>query len=160
MSTWHFVNLTFCQLDIVSTWHFVNLTLCQLDILSTWLFVNFVFGQLDILSTWHFVNLTFCQLDFLSTLYLVSMSVDTFNNASFTLSAAFLAMSQFPIIKWHLARTAWIQCYKTFYNRNLRIFVNKLVCLFLASLSSPVICLWVRPGTHPWAEHPKNASLR
>ncbi len=24
LSTWHFVNLTFCQLDILSTWHFVK----------------------------------------------------------------------------------------------------------------------------------------
>ncbi len=42
----HFVNLPFCQLDILSTWHFINLTFCQLNILSTC----------------HFVSLPFCQL--------------------------------------------------------------------------------------------------
>ncbi len=40
-STWHFINLTFHQLDISSTWHFINLTFHQLDISSTWPFINF-----------------------------------------------------------------------------------------------------------------------
>jgi hypothetical protein len=103
LSTWHFVNLTFCQFDILSTRLFVYLALCQLDILSTRMFVNLTFlnqsfRQLtfcqlinqnffsirhfiiklvlkwDFLSTWHFVNLTFCQLDILSTWHFVNLT--------------------------------------------------------------------------------------
>jgi hypothetical protein len=32
-------------------------------------------------------------------------------------------------------------------------------CLSMASLYSQVLCLWVRPGTHPIVEHQKGASL-
>jgi hypothetical protein len=35
LSICHFVNLSFCQLDILSDSHFVNLSFCQLVILST-----------------------------------------------------------------------------------------------------------------------------
>jgi hypothetical protein len=78
LSTRHFVNLTFFQLDILSTWHLstwhcVNLTFCQPDILSTWHFVNLTFCQPDILSTWHFVKMKLCQLDIMSTLFLVNL---------------------------------------------------------------------------------------
>ncbi len=57
LSTLHFANLTFCQLDILPTWHF-----------PTWHFSNLTFFQLDILPTWHFANLMFCQLDISPTL--------------------------------------------------------------------------------------------
>jgi hypothetical protein len=51
-----FVNLPFCQPDILSTWHFVNLTFCQLAILSTYYFVHLPCCQLTISSTCHFAN--------------------------------------------------------------------------------------------------------
>jgi hypothetical protein len=70
LSTFHFVNLPFCQLAILSICHFVNLPFCQLAILSTWHFVNLPFWQLTILSTCHFVNLPFCQLAILTTCHL------------------------------------------------------------------------------------------
>jgi hypothetical protein len=47
---------------------------------------------------------------------------------------------------------------KRFYVRNLRIFVISW-CLSLASLSSLVYCLWVRPEAYPRVEHPKSSSL-
>jgi hypothetical protein len=70
----YFVNLTFCQLDILSldifpTWHFITLTFFQPDILSHWHFINLTFYQLDILSTWHFLYLTFSLLDILSVTF-------------------------------------------------------------------------------------------
>ncbi len=86
----HFVNLTFCQFNILSTWHFfiltcfqlanlynwnfVHLTFCQLNFWSTWQFVNLTVCQLDSLSTWQFVNLTVCQLDSLSTWQFVNLT--------------------------------------------------------------------------------------
>ncbi len=55
--------------------HFINLTFCQLDILPTCHFMNLLFNQLAILLTWHFVNLTFCQLDISSSnCYLINLS--------------------------------------------------------------------------------------
>jgi len=39
-------------------------------------------------------------------------------------------------------------------------FRYKLECLFLASLSNLVQCLWVRSGAYPSVEHLKSASLR
>ncbi len=39
-------------------------------------------------------------------------------------------------------------------------FHNKLECLSLATISSLVYCLWVRPGAHPRVEHLKCSSLR
>ncbi len=36
---------------------------------------------------------------------------------------------------------------------------NKLECLYLASLSSLVYCLWVRQGAYPRVEYLKVASL-
>ncbi len=84
--------------------------------------------------------------------------------------------------KWHLAYGGQIQVlgtqlldpvieqsaqisyrglyYKTFYGRNLTDFRNKLECLSLASLSSLVYYLWVRPGAYPRVEHFKGASLK
>ncbi len=56
------------------------------------------------------------------------------------------------------SNATWGLYYKKFYSRNLRIFYNSQ-CLTLASLSSLVQCLWVRPGTYPKVEHLKGASL-
>jgi hypothetical protein len=44
------------------------------------------------------------------------------------------------------------QCYKTFLS-------NKLECSYLASLSTLVLCFWVRPGAYHGVEHLKCASL-
>ncbi len=51
----------------------------------------------------------------------------------------------------------WGLYYKTFYGRNLWIFV--IVCLSLAILSNLVECMWVRPGDYPREEHLKGASF-
>jgi len=48
--------------------------------------------------------------------------------------------------------------YKTFYGRNLRIFLNKLECLVLENPSSLVYWLWARPGER-FVEHLKDISL-
>ncbi len=94
LSTRHFINFPFCQLDNLqinkcfslawqfqclstiiiinftswSNYHFINLTFCLLVISSTLHFVNLSFHQLVISSTCHFINLSFHQLSFLSTL--------------------------------------------------------------------------------------------
>ncbi len=64
----HFVNLTFCQLDILSTYilstyHFVNLPFCQLTNQSTFNLVNLPFNQHTIQSIYDLVNLSFSQAD-------------------------------------------------------------------------------------------------
>ncbi len=61
--SYHFVNLVFCQLFILSTCYFVNLAFYQLGILSTRHSFTIQFHPLaNLLLTWHFVNLTFYQL--------------------------------------------------------------------------------------------------
>ncbi len=73
-STWHFVNLSFCRLVILSSCHFVNLSFCRLVILLTCHFVDLSFCRLVIFSTFHYVNLTFHQLVILSTCHFLNLS--------------------------------------------------------------------------------------
>ncbi len=56
--------------------------------------------------------------------------------------------------------STWVQCYKAFYGRNLRIFIISQSICPLANLSCLVKCLWVRPGAYPTLERLKGASLR
>jgi hypothetical protein len=49
----------------------------------------------------------------------------------------------------HSVSVARAQCYKTFW------VCNKIECLCLASFSSLVLCLWVRPGAYPRGQHLK-----
>ncbi len=51
-------------------------------------------------------------------------------------------------------------CSKTFNGRNLRMIVNKLECLSLASLCNLVYCLRVRPGAYARVVHVKVTSLK
>ncbi len=50
---------------------------------------------------------------------------------------------------------SWGLYYKSFYGRNLRIFVISWNVCAWESLSSLVQCLWVRPGAYPRVEHLK-----
>jgi len=60
-------------------------------------------------------------------------------------------------ISWKVGASA--QYHKTFYGIKLQIFLNKLRCLSLVSLSSLVYCLWARQGAYPIAEHMKDSSV-
>ncbi len=52
-STWHSVNLPFCQFAILSICHFANLPFCQFAILPICIFVKLPFCQCVIFSIWH-----------------------------------------------------------------------------------------------------------
>ncbi len=53
----------------------------------------------------------------------------------------------------------WVQCYRTFSFRNLRVFVMSQSVLSLSILSSLVKYLWVRPGACPSKAPPKFSTL-
>jgi hypothetical protein len=73
LSTWHSINLPFCQLAISSTCNFINLLFQQLAILSTCHFVNLPFCLFAILSTCDFAYLPFCQITISSNCYFVNL---------------------------------------------------------------------------------------
>ncbi len=81
MVLWHFINLTFHQLAILSTYHFINLPFHQLDVLSAFYFINLPFHQLAVsqlaISAFslmcHFINLPFHQLDISSTCHFINL---------------------------------------------------------------------------------------
>jgi hypothetical protein len=62
-----FVNVTFCQRDILSTSHFFNVPFHQLDNLSSSLFVNWPFCYLTVY--W----MLFCQLTVSSTCLIINL---------------------------------------------------------------------------------------
>jgi hypothetical protein len=80
--------LLFGQLSVLSIclfvdFHFANLPFCQLAILSTCNFANLPFCQLVILPTSHFANLSFYQLAILPTCQLAVPSKSPFLNSYF-----------------------------------------------------------------------------
>ncbi len=94
-----FTNLPFCQLPILSTsgfvtlstCHFINMAFCQLDISGTCHFVSFPFHQLGILSVSHFINLGFChftnsqfhQFEIMSAWHFIILTTCYFINLTF-----------------------------------------------------------------------------